>query len=73
MSELLAIAPVVIVAFVLGILIGMGIQVRSEQRWIKQSGRSVITRRRSTPQIDSDGSCPRVRNGSPKTDRPESS
>lgn len=45
MSELLGMAPVVIVAFILGILIGMGIQVRSEKRWIKQpedknSGRS---------------------------------
>jgi hypothetical protein len=39
MSELLAISPVVIVAFVLGILIGMGIQVRSEIRWIKPKGK----------------------------------
>jgi hypothetical protein len=36
MSELLLFAPVVVVAFVLGILVGVGLQVRSEIRWIKK-------------------------------------
>lgn len=35
MSELLLFAPVIVVALVIGILIGMGLQVRSEMRWIK--------------------------------------
>jgi len=34
MSELLSFAPVVVVAFIIGILIGMGLQVRSEMRWM---------------------------------------
>jgi hypothetical protein len=72
MSELIIFSIPFLIGMAFGILIGMGLQVRSEKRWIKktESGRSANTQRRSTPQIVSDGSPPPVRNGSPKTDRP---
>jgi hypothetical protein len=71
MSELVTFAVPFLAGIGFGIFIGMGLQVRSEKRWMRKiSGRSANTQRRSTPQIDSDGSHPRVRNGSPKTDRP---
>jgi len=72
MSELITFLIPYFIGMAMGIFIGMGLQVKLEERWFKKiSGRSASIQRRSTPQIDSDGSHPRVRNGSPKTDRPE--
>jgi hypothetical protein len=76
MSELIIFSIPFLTGLGIGILIGMGLQVRSEVRWIKkiESGRSVEKSSKASEDVSNrfGESSPRVRNGSPKTDRPDS-
>jgi hypothetical protein len=62
--------------FLAGVLFETWRNNRLLDKFFKNSGRSGTSQSpgcvSSMPQIDSDGSPPRVRNGSRKTDRPES-